>query len=248
MRAPGRLRADRHRLRGRARGAGLPDHAEGARRRLPDGPAAPVDPVAAPAGDPARAARDHRCGPRLLQQPRLHPGRHADLHAGGLRGHDHAVPGGVLRGHDGVPDAERPAVQRGQRDGARQGRTASARRSAPRRARRAATSPSSGWSSPRWPTPTSTTRWTWPRSWSSPSSRACSTRARPSCAQLERDTTKLETVTTPFPRITLRRGDRAARRAQGQPVEWGGDFGGTDETVLSEQFDRPVLVHRYPAE
>jgi asparaginyl-tRNA synthetase len=30
-------------------------------------------------------------------------------------------------------------------------------------------------------------------------------------------------------------------------VEWGGDFGGTDETVLSGQFDRPVLVHRYPA-
>ena len=44
-----------------------------------------------------------------------------DLHAGGVRGHEHAVPGAVLRGHDGVPDAERAAVQRGQRDGARQG-------------------------------------------------------------------------------------------------------------------------------
>ena len=52
---------------------------------------------------------------------RLHPRRHADLHAGGVRGHDDAVPGPVLRRRDGVPDAERPAVQRGQRDGARPG-------------------------------------------------------------------------------------------------------------------------------
>jgi asparaginyl-tRNA synthetase len=65
--------------------------------------------------------------------------------------------------------------------------------------------------------------------------------------QLERDTTKLEAVTTPFPRITY---DEAITRLgnAGQPVEWGGDFGGTDETVLSEQFDRPVMVHRYPAQ
>lgn len=63
---------------------------------------------------------------------------------------------------------------------------------------------------------------------------------------LERDTTRLEAVTTPFPRITY---DEAITRLTdaGQPVEWGGDFGGTDETVLSEQFDRPVMVHRYPA-
>jgi asparaginyl-tRNA synthetase len=65
--------------------------------------------------------------------------------------------------------------------------------------------------------------------------------------QLERDTTKLEAVTTPFPRITY---DEAITRLKdaGQAVEWGGDFGGTDETVLSEQFDRPVMVHRYPAQ
>jgi len=65
--------------------------------------------------------------------------------------------------------------------------------------------------------------------------------------QLERDTSKLETVTTPFPRISY---DEAIQRLKdaGQPVEWGGDFGGTDETVLSEQFDRPVMVHRYPAQ
>jgi asparaginyl-tRNA synthetase len=69
---------------------------------------------------------------------------------------------------------------------------------------------------------------------------------RQELAQLERDTSKLETVTTPFPRISY---DEAIERLKGAglPVEWGGDFGGTDETVLSGQFDRPVLVHRYPA-
>jgi asparaginyl-tRNA synthetase len=65
--------------------------------------------------------------------------------------------------------------------------------------------------------------------------------------QLERDTSRLEAVRTPFPRISY---DEALARLNqaGQPIEWGGDFGGTDETVLSEQFDRPVMVHRYPAQ
>ena len=63
---------------------------------------------------------------------------------------------------------------------------------------------------------------------------------------LERDITKLESVQKPFPRITY---DDAVRtlKAKGLPFEWGGDFGGPDETVLSEQYDRPVMVHRYPA-
>jgi asparaginyl-tRNA synthetase len=63
---------------------------------------------------------------------------------------------------------------------------------------------------------------------------------------LERDTSKLETVKSPFPRISY---DDAVERlkAKGQPFEWGGDLGGTDETVLSSEFDRPVCVHRYPA-
>ena len=94
--------------------------------------------AAAAAGDPARAARSHQRRPRLLQRARLHPRRHADLHAGRVRRHDDAVPGAVLRGHDRLSDAERTAVQRGQRDGAWHVSTASGRRSAPRSRRRAA--------------------------------------------------------------------------------------------------------------
>ena len=63
---------------------------------------------------------------------------------------------------------------------------------------------------------------------------------------LERDTSKLESVQKPFPRISY---DDAVTKlkAKGLPIEWGGDFGGPDETALSEEFDRPVMVHRYPA-
>jgi len=63
---------------------------------------------------------------------------------------------------------------------------------------------------------------------------------------LERDTTKLEAVQAPFPRITY---DDAVSRlqAQGLPIQWGGDFGGPDETALAQLFDRPVMVHRFPA-
>jgi asparaginyl-tRNA synthetase len=63
---------------------------------------------------------------------------------------------------------------------------------------------------------------------------------------LERDLSKLEAVKAPFPRITY---DDAVGtlRAKGLPIEWGGDFGGPDETTLSEQYDRPVMVHRYPS-
>jgi asparaginyl-tRNA synthetase len=63
---------------------------------------------------------------------------------------------------------------------------------------------------------------------------------------LERNTSKLESVKTPFPRISY---DDAAKLLveKGLPFQYGTDFGGTDETVLSDQFDRPVAVHRYPA-
>ena len=71
-------------------------------------------------------------------------------------------------------------------------------------------------------------------------------RRRPELKVLERDTTKLENVKAPFPRLSY---DEAAAllKEKGLPFEWGGDFGAPDETAISENFDRPVCVHRYPS-
>jgi asparaginyl-tRNA synthetase len=62
---------------------------------------------------------------------------------------------------------------------------------------------------------------------------------------LERDTSKLASVKPPFPRISY---DEAVERLKkkGSEIQWGGDFGGADETLISEDFDRPLMVHRYP--
>jgi asparaginyl-tRNA synthetase len=62
----------------------------------------------------------------------------------------------------------------------------------------------------------------------------------------ERDLSKLERVKAPFARIHY---DEAVKRLHGAGVEfeWGGDFGGGDETVLAEQFESPVFVTNYPA-
>ena len=62
---------------------------------------------------------------------------------------------------------------------------------------------------------------------------------------LERDISKLEKIVPPFPRISY---DDAVRILQknGSDIQWGSDFGGGDETIISEQFDKPVMVHRYP--
>ncbi|MDK2931593.1 MAG: asparaginyl-tRNA synthetase [Bacillota bacterium] len=64
-------------------------------------------------------------------------------------------------------------------------------------------------------------------------------------ATLGRDTSKLEKVEPPFPRITYDEACEILRR-HGVDFEWGNDFGGGDETILAEEFDRPVFVHRYP--
>jgi asparaginyl-tRNA synthetase len=68
---------------------------------------------------------------------------------------------------------------------------------------------------------------------------------RADLSELERDVSKLESVKTPFPRITY---DEAINRlkAKGSEIQWGGDFGNTDETLLGEDYDRPVMVDRYP--
>jgi len=63
---------------------------------------------------------------------------------------------------------------------------------------------------------------------------------------LERDVSKLENIKPPFPRITY---DEAVEilHKNGMEFEWGDDFGGDEETVISKSFDKPVMVHRYPA-
>jgi asparaginyl-tRNA synthetase len=70
---------------------------------------------------------------------------------------------------------------------------------------------------------------------------------RPELQALERDVSKLEAVQAPFPRIAY---DEAVKtlQARGSEIQWGGDFGGTDETLLSEDYDRPLMVDRYPSE
>ncbi len=69
---------------------------------------------------------------------------------------------------------------------------------------------------------------------------------RTELALLERDTTLLEKMAKPFPRISY---DDAIKRLQaaGSEIQWGGDFGGGDETILTKQFDCPIMVHRYPS-
>ena len=71
-------------------------------------------------------------------------------------------------------------------------------------------------------------------------------RRGPELKVLERDTGRLESIKAPFPRLSY---DEAVERLRtaGVAFEWGGDLGGTDETILSSAFDRPVMVHRYPA-
>ena len=66
-------------------------------------------------------------------------------------------------------------------------------------------------------------------------------------AILERDTSPLEALSAPFPRVTY---DEAAAllQSKGLPFQYGTDLGGTDETVLSEHFNRPVCVTHYPSD
>ena len=86
-------------------------------------------------------------------------------------------------------------------------------------------------------------------------------RRRPEFAILERDVSKLEAVKKPFPRIhydeavailneARAKTRKAAAPGDGEVLDfpWGEDFGGEDETVLSTRYERPVMVHRYPAE
>ena len=66
-------------------------------------------------------------------------------------------------------------------------------------------------------------------------------------AVLERDLGTLKSITPPFPRITY---DEAAQllKDKGSDFQYGNDFGAPDETLLSEQFDKPLMIHRWPAD
>jgi asparaginyl-tRNA synthetase len=63
---------------------------------------------------------------------------------------------------------------------------------------------------------------------------------------LQRDITRLEKITPPFPRISYDEAIGVLQQA-GNPAKWGDDFGGDEETILSKNFDKPVMIHRYPS-
>jgi asparaginyl-tRNA synthetase len=62
---------------------------------------------------------------------------------------------------------------------------------------------------------------------------------------LERDLNKLEAVVPPFPRLTYHEAVERLRE-HGNPIQPGDDFGGDEETLLSREFNKPVIIHRYP--
>ena len=80
----------------------------------------------------------------------------------------------------------------------------------------------------------------------------CLERRRSDLQVIGRDVTKLEKVEAPFPRITYDDAVKMLQEAHAKGAlenkfEWGGDLGSPDETYISSQFEKPVMVHRYPA-
>jgi asparaginyl-tRNA synthetase len=63
---------------------------------------------------------------------------------------------------------------------------------------------------------------------------------------IERDVASLQKIMPPFPRITYDDAIKVLQKA-GNPAKWGDDFGGDEETIISKEFERPVVIHRYPA-
>jgi asparaginyl-tRNA synthetase len=80
----------------------------------------------------------------------------------------------------------------------------------------------------------------------------CLERRRPDLQTIGRDLTKLEKIEAPFLRISYDEAvkmleEAHARGALENKFEWGGDLGSPDETYISSQFEKPVMIHRYPA-
>lgn len=63
---------------------------------------------------------------------------------------------------------------------------------------------------------------------------------------LQRDVAKLEKIAPPFPRISYNEAIEVLQKA-GNSAKWGDDFGGDEETIISKNFEKPVIIHRYPA-
>jgi len=81
----------------------------------------------------------------------------------------------------------------------------------------------------------------------------CLEKRRGDLQTIGRDVTKLEKIEAPFPRITYDEAVKMLQEAHAKGAlenrfEWGGDLGSPDETYISSQFDKPVMVHRYPAQ
>jgi asparaginyl-tRNA synthetase len=75
----------------------------------------------------------------------------------------------------------------------------------------------------------------------------CLENRRPELDLLERDTSKLETVVMPFPRVNY--SDAVSTlQSKGSSIQWGDDLGAEDETLLVQGYDRPIFVYNYPKE
>jgi len=73
-------------------------------------------------------------------------------------------------------------------------------------------------------------------------------RRKPELQALDRDLSKLEAIVPPFPRLSYDEAAKILADTPGSTFKYGDDFGAPDETILSNRYDRPVLVHRYPKE
>ncbi len=63
---------------------------------------------------------------------------------------------------------------------------------------------------------------------------------------LKRDVKRLENIKAPFPRITYEDAVTVLQK-RGNPAKFGDDFGGDEETIISSEYDRPLIVHHYPS-
>lgn len=62
---------------------------------------------------------------------------------------------------------------------------------------------------------------------------------------LGRDISKLEKIEAPFPRITYTEAIKLLNK-KGSDIKWGEDLGADDETMVAEDFDKPVIIEKYP--